>query len=103
VALGLTFRVGEDFFLNHERYELESIVSFSECVIVRTKDEKKFRLFDDRAVEVYPEVRLSLGVNGQNHLSRITLEAPKSVEILTGRNYRNQYPEKAITQRPVKT
>ncbi len=86
MALVLSMRLEEDFFVGDERFVVAEIKSDSH---VRVKHgEKLLDLYTSRATPVLPNVRLSVADRGQLGLARIAIEAPKSVTILRGGNYR---------------
>jgi len=94
VALVLTLRQGEDFFIANERMVLESITSDSEFFVRRTKDGARFRVVDTHSTEVFQGVALSSGVGWRSQLqARIAIEAPINVRVLRGDKYRKANPD----------
>jgi len=87
MALGLTFREQDDFYVDDTRFVVMDILSPTACIVQREDTGARFHIVDSRSTEIYPEVRLSIGTDGQNTLARLSFEAPRSVIILTGRNY----------------
>jgi hypothetical protein len=93
VALVLTLRQGEDFFIAKERLVVESIVSETEFFVVRMLDGARFQVVDTRSTEIFKGVSLSAGARGQLDLARVAIEAPRAVRIMRGDNYRKENPD----------
>jgi sRNA-binding carbon storage regulator CsrA len=94
MALVLTLKVGEDFFVNHDQVLVQEIVSPTEFTLRRTRDGASIPVREGRAVEVFRGVFISVGARGQNDLARVAIEAPRNVMLLRGDNYRRGPPPK---------
>lgn len=92
MALVLTMREGEDFFVCHEQFVLSQIVSDRDFILTRVRDQSTIRVTEGRSLELKPNVRVSVGARGQLGLARIALEAPRTISILRGSNYRKAPP-----------
>ena len=89
MALVLTLRQGDDFYVRDDRVVLEEICSDVECSLRRSSDNMLIRLRAGLSVELFPDVFVSVAARGQLGLSRISFAAPRSVPILRGDLYRN--------------
>lgn len=92
MALVLTLREGEDFYIQNERIIVEDIQSPSEFRLRRVRDGKVLRVVEGVSTPLFTNVRVSVGARGQLGLARVALEAPRSVVILRGDNYRRGAP-----------
>ncbi|HEX5313989.1 MAG TPA: hypothetical protein VFX38_03650 [Gammaproteobacteria bacterium] len=72
-----------------------SILSPTAFILQRERDGKVFRLVDGSPQNLAPLVEASVGSRGQHSLARISIEAPRSIEILSGELYREKYPNRA--------
>lgn len=89
MGLSLAFRPGEDFYIGDKRFVVVDVTSPVSFTIRREQDGCEFPLLDDgRGVEIAPSVVIRVGTRGQGNLARIDFTAPRSVVIVTGRNYR---------------
>jgi len=88
MGLGLSFRKGEDFYINDERFFVSEIRSPTAFCIVREKDGQAFWLAEGQAAELAPALRVSVGDRGQFHLARVSFDAPREVLITEGDKYR---------------
>jgi hypothetical protein len=92
MALVFQLIAGEDFYVNHNRVVVESVVSPVEFVLLRTRDGAKIPIREGRAVEIFKGVFVSAGARGQSDAARVAIEAPHSVLLLRGDNYRKSPP-----------
>jgi hypothetical protein len=89
MGLGLTFKAGEDFYANDERFTIARIVDRGSFVVRRQKDGAEFVICESGSNEIWPEVFASANPSrGQNHLARIDLDGPPTTIFATGTNYR---------------
>ncbi len=89
MGLSLAFRPEEDFYIGDERFTVVEVTSPISFTIRRERDGCDFPLADDgRRVEIAPNVVVRVGTRGQGNLARLDITAPRSVMILTGKNYR---------------
>jgi hypothetical protein len=92
MPLVLTLSEGEDFYVRDNRVILEKIHSPTEFSLRRDRDNALIQIREGKPVELFRGVFVSAGARGQNDLSRIAIEAPRSVLILRGEVYRRQPP-----------
>ena len=88
----LTMTEGEDFYIRDEQFFLSRIVSTKDFILTRARDRNQIRVTEGRAMELAENVRVSVGARGQLGLARVAIEAPRSVIILRGANYRKAPP-----------
>lgn len=92
--MALVFQLieGEDFYVEHERVIVQTIVSPHEFILHRVWDGKNITVREGRAVEVFRNVHVSVGVRSQPNSARVEIEAPRSILLLRGENYRGRPP-----------
>ncbi|WP_234731873.1 hypothetical protein [Acidocella facilis] len=91
MGLSLAFRPDEDFYVGDERFIVVDVTSPVSFTIRRERDGREFPLVDDGGrVEIASDVLVRVGRRGQGNLARIDITAPRTVPILTGRNYRGE-------------
>jgi hypothetical protein len=88
MPLVLTLNEGEDFYIRDDRVVLEKIHSQTEFSLRRGRDNALIRIQEGRSVELFRGVFVTAGARGQLGLSRIAIEAPRSLPILRGDLYR---------------
>lgn len=86
MALILSMREGEDFFVEDCRVVVSSIENERHFVVV--SGGQAHHVTDDKMVEVLPDVLISVGARAQSGLARLVIEAPRDKLILRGENYR---------------
>jgi sRNA-binding carbon storage regulator CsrA len=82
MALTLTLKVNESVYVDNKRIKVVEVFSKSQCLV--EADGKVFQLVNDRMVEIFPDVFVSLGLRGSLSLDSvcILIEAPKEKLIL---------------------
>ena len=100
MALVFQLTEGEDFYINHDQVVVRNIVSPIEFVLLRTRDGAVIRVREGKAVEIFEGVFVSVGARsrGQADAARVSIEAPRTVLLLRGENYRRSPP--AIPVKP---
>jgi hypothetical protein len=98
MALVFQLTEGEDFYINHDQVVVRNIVSPLEFVLLRTRDGAVIRVREGKAVEIFKGVFVSVGARGQADAARVSIEAPRTVLLLRGENYRRSPP--AIPVKP---
>jgi len=98
MALVFQLTEGEDFYINHDQVVVRNIVSPIEFVLLRTRDGAVIRVREGKAVEIFEGVFVSVGARGQADAVRVSIEAPRTVLLLRGENYRRSPP--AIPVKP---
>jgi hypothetical protein len=89
MGLGLTFKVGEDFYANDERFTIARIVDRTSFVVRRQKDGVEFVICESGSREIWPHVFASANPGrGKKYLARIDLDGPETIIFATGENYR---------------
>ena len=92
MALVLTLRAGEDFFVDHDQFTLARIVDDAHIQLVREKDQAVFEVSTDEKTEVDEDVLVQLGDRITTKAARIAIDAPRSKILLTGVKYRISPP-----------
>lgn len=87
MALVLTLKAGEDFYVGDERVTVADITSLNEFILLRHKDLVSFTVVNGPSIELFPGVKVSAGLRGQSDLARVAIEAPRSVRILRTEHY----------------
>jgi hypothetical protein len=101
MALVLTLRRGQDFFVGEVCFVVEEVLS---PVRFRLHEEfpmghvsparpRSFEISDARATEILPDVLVSAGDNAPRASARIVIEAPQEVLILRGATKRKRAPQ----------
>lgn len=92
MALVFQLNEGEDFYVVHEQVIVQTIVSPREFILHRVRDGENITIREGRAVEVFHNVYVSVGARGQSDMARVVIEAPRSISLLRGENYRGKPP-----------
>jgi len=87
MALVLSVREGEDFYVEDVRVVVEKVVG-NEEVILRTPDGKLHHATLTKAAEVLPDVMISADDRRSGAMGRLVIEAPREKLILTGDKWR---------------
>jgi sRNA-binding carbon storage regulator CsrA len=91
MPLVLTLRVGEEVFVGERPFRLQQLLTAGAKSAVKMLDvggEKEHRLIAGESREVLPNVFMSVGDRTTSVSARITIQAPRSVVILSGEKYR---------------
>ena len=91
MPLVLTLNEGEDFYIRDDRVVLEKIHSQTEFSLRRGRDNALIRIREGQPVALFRGVFVAAGARGQVGLSRIAIEAPRSLPILRGELYRSSF------------
>ena len=86
MALALSVRKGESIHVGEHTVVVHDILSHIH-VIVMTDDGRSHDVVPDKMVEVYDDIFMSLGGTTSFMECRIAIEAPKSILILTDKNW----------------
>ncbi len=86
MALVLLMRPGESIFAGDDQITLREVVSEFQAVV--EAGGSLFDIVDDRATEVLPSVRLSIGDKALQSAVRIAIQAPRDKLILRKEKYR---------------
>ncbi len=87
MPLALTFRIGEDFYVADQQFFLTSVEGPELATVVGPSG--SYDLTDHRAVEIYPDCRVSLSERCTFTTARIAFDAPRSIAIATGDKIRS--------------
>jgi hypothetical protein len=100
MALVLTLRTGQDFFVGEVCFVVEEVLS---PVRFRLHEfpsghggltqPRSFEITDARATEIMPDVLVAAGCNAPKASARIVIEAPPEVLILRGATKRKLAPQ----------
>ena len=99
MALILSMRRGDDFFVGEERFIIDKVETKTKFFVrhicnkwigrVRIPSSRMYEITDAHAVEVVPDVFISAGLNNTGGMIRVAIEAPYHVLILHGDKKRN--------------
>lgn len=89
MPLTLTLAEGEDFYIGHDRWEVEK-VHLTEGFILRGPDGARIEVDSSKAEMLGPNVKVSDGHRILAGKARVVLNAPRSISILRGDLYREQ-------------
>ena len=88
MALVLSMRERQDFYVEDERFVVEQVYSDTHFRIRRDSTGQVFDVTDEKATEIMPDVMVSAGDKQPNVLARVAIEAPRTMIIARGDNYR---------------
>jgi sRNA-binding carbon storage regulator CsrA len=86
MALILSLREGESFYVDDHRIVLHKIKS-PESFVIQTPDGKYHKIVEAEATEALPDVMISAGYRHEFGQARIAIEAPRSMIILREHMY----------------
>jgi hypothetical protein len=93
MPLVLSLRQSDDMFIGDQQFEVTRIYNETSFTLTRREenadDEKSFEISEREAVEVLPNVFVSAGDLFQRGIIRAVIDAPRSIMILRGDNYRD--------------
>ena len=98
MALVLTLKQGEDFYVDREQYFLREIVSEGKVRIARARDGAAFDVDDRQKTQVDDGVFLQIGDHMTSKACRLMIQAPRQLLIVTGAKKRN--PPPSVKPRP---
>jgi hypothetical protein len=87
MALCITFRLGEDFYIGDQQWRVVAIYPAGGCRVRQEPDGARFDL-NARAVEIAQGVRLATGQRHSASVVCVAIEAPRETLVLRGRKYR---------------
>lgn len=87
MALVLSLREGQDFFVEDERVVVTSVSDGVRFSLEIEKTGKTYDVDDQSAVEIFRDVMVSAGESRQMSLARVVIDAPRDVLILRGDRY----------------
>jgi len=88
MPLVMSLKPGEDFFVGDERVIVGSIQGKTRFEVVVERTGVKYRISEEEAVELMPEVYVSSGPRPTAGVAKVAIEAPKEITILRGERYR---------------
>lgn len=98
MALVLTLKQGEDFYVDSDQYFLREIVSAGQVRVSRMRDGAAFDVDDRKKTQVGEGVFLQIGDHMTSKACRLMIQAPRQLLIVTGAKKRN--PPPSIAGRP---
>lgn len=84
----LSVREDTDFFVQHKRVVVTGVYGKNDVTLKVEETGKEFRITDEEATEIMPDVLIATGGYWQAGQARIVIDAPKSMRILRGEKYR---------------
>lgn len=88
MALVLSLRQGEDFYVEDERFIVVEIFGPSRFQLKDAETGSIHEVTDEERVEILDDVFVSAGDRTQMGVARIAIEAPREIMILRGEKYR---------------
>lgn len=82
MALILTLREGEPFFVGKHEFAVKVIRSHTEVDMQDVRSGVVHNLSTERSVEVAPDVFMAVGLRGQLQICRVVVDAPRDMLIL---------------------
>lgn len=92
MALVLSMREGNDFYVGHEQFVVSTIFTETHFTLTHTKSGNRFDITDTKATEILPDVMVSAGDRQQAMMARVAIEAPSDILVLRGDKYRRGKP-----------
>ena len=92
MPLVLTLKIADDFYVDHAQFVVEELEPHVACVIRRTSTGRKFRIVEERAIEILPDVHVSAGVRATSRQCQLVIAAPREVIVMRGERYRKPPP-----------
>ena len=89
MALVLSLRKGDDFYVGDERFVVLAIHSPTAFSLMHERSKNTFQIGDAKAIEVYPSVFVSAGEKPEAMIARVAIDAPRSLLIVRGDKRRN--------------
>lgn len=91
MALVLSVKLKEDFYVGDEQYVLWLMEFPNKATVRQRSTGKTFKISDDMSTEIAPDVFVSSGDQWEpdTDTARLAFEAPKTILILRGDKYRN--------------
>ena len=92
MPLVLSMKRGDDMFITDQQFEVTRIFDDTSFTLTRREenadDERSFDITEKEAVEILTDVFVSAGDLFQNGIIRAVIDAPRSILILRGDNFR---------------
>lgn len=92
MALVLSLRRGQDFYVGDEQFVVTAIHSETSFSLLHVPSEKTHRITETEAVEVCPDVFVSAGEKPEAMVARVAIRAPRERLIVRGDKRRNPPP-----------
>ena len=89
MALVLSLRAEQDFYVGEERFAVVEILTEHSFSIRRDSDGKCYTIGADERTEVLPDVFVSAGPKPEAMVARVAIDAPRSMLVLRGDRKRN--------------
>ena len=89
MPLVLTLKIGDDFYVDRAQFVVDEVERHVACVIRRTSTRRKFRIVEQRATEIMPDVHVSAGGRSTSTQCQLVIAAPPDVLVVRGERYRN--------------
>ncbi len=89
MALVLSLKVGQDFYVGDERILVLDIFTPTSFALIHERSGRVVRVSDARASEVLPNVFVSAGEKPEAMIARVAIDAPRSMLIIRGDKRRN--------------
>lgn len=87
MPLVLSLKEGQDFFVGDEQFTVAKVHAENDFEVRRERDQKMFKVSDDKASEVLDDVMVSAGL--PELMARVVIDADQETLVLRGDKYRN--------------
>lgn len=84
----LSVREQTDFFVADQRVLVTDVRNKNDVTLMVEDTGKSYRITDEEATEILPDVLIATGGYWQAGQARIVIDAPRSLKILRGDKYR---------------
>jgi sRNA-binding carbon storage regulator CsrA len=91
MALVLSLKQGDAFYINTLRLEIGQVDSAELFMLHMAGKKEPLAITDREAIEVVPDVHIASGGFHNSGLIRVTVDAPREIEILREEKYRAKY------------
>jgi hypothetical protein len=88
MALVLSLREQQDFYVGEERFIVQALLSDTKFVLRNDRTGQKHTISDDRSEELVPDVFVSAGFKPPLATARVVIDAPQEVLVLRGEKKR---------------
>lgn len=103
MSLVLGLRLGEDVYVEDRAFVLTAIHSATCATIQNMKTKQSYDIDVGQSQEVLPDVFFAMGDRSTTVMSRISIEAPRNVKILTGVRQRQLQANQEAARPPPST
>lgn len=89
MALILTLKEGQDFYVGEEQFIVEKVHNETHFIIRDAETQQLYEITDECGTEVLPKVFISAGERPSTSIARVAINAPYEMVVLRGDKKRN--------------